>query len=62
MMELRLACAMFFQTFQGARLGSETTDDSMTMMNYVVIAPKGERLMVDFSQVTLLPVGGYLMI
>ncbi|KAL9526711.1 Cytochrome P450 monooxygenase [Sphaerulina musiva] len=62
MMELRLACAMFFQTFHGARLGSETTDDSMTMMNYVVIAPKGERLMVDFSQVNLLPEGGYLMI
>lgn len=51
MMELRLAAALFFKTFVGAKLAPETTDDSMNMMNYVIISPKSGRFMVDFSQV-----------
>ncbi|CAK1358738.1 putative sterigmatocystin biosynthesis P450 monooxygenase STCB [Cercospora beticola] len=52
MMEMRLATVLFFKRFAGAKLASDTTDDSMIMNNYVVISPKSGKMKVDFSNVS----------
>ncbi|KAL6702363.1 hypothetical protein ACN47E_003301 [Coniothyrium glycines] len=45
-MELRLTIAAFFRRFNGASIDPQTTDESMHMENYTLIAPKAERCMI----------------
>lgn len=42
-MELRLAAAEFFRECKGARVGPATTDESMRMQNYFLVAPAGHK-------------------
>lgn len=42
-MELRLASAEFFRQCKGATLGPETTDQSMDLENYFLVAPRGHK-------------------
>jgi hypothetical protein len=42
-MELRLAAAQFFRECRGARLGPETTDESMKPVNFFLITPQAHK-------------------
>ncbi|KAH0284281.1 cytochrome P450 monooxygenase [Aureobasidium namibiae CBS 147.97] len=42
-MELRLAAAKFFRECRGARLGPETTDESMKPVNFFLITPQAHK-------------------
>jgi len=45
-MELRLASAEFFRQCKGAKLAPETTDESMEMVNFFLVTPRGRKCMV----------------
>lgn len=42
-MELRLASAEFFRQCKGAKLGPGTTEASMELENYFLVAPRGHK-------------------
>jgi cytochrome P450 len=42
-MELRLAAAKFFRECRGAKLGAETTDESMKPVNFFLITPRAHK-------------------
>jgi hypothetical protein len=46
-MELRLGAALFFRECRGARLGSGMVDEMMEMDNRFLIAPKGNRCLIE---------------
>lgn len=50
MVRLRLATALFFRECRGARLGGDTTDDSLETVRHFLITPKGHRCDVALGE------------
>ncbi|KAI1856947.1 uncharacterized protein JN550_013549 [Neoarthrinium moseri] len=48
-MELRHGTALYFRTFKGSRLASQTTPESMDMVNHFLISPKAEQCWVELN-------------